>query len=204
MRAVEDDLDLLERWCAGDPVAGNALFERHFRPVYRFFEYKVESDVDELVQETFLGCLRSREGARRASSFRAYLFGIARHTLFHYWRKRRTHGVAVDFDQTSIASLSTSAGSRIDRQQDRARLLDALRELPLEQQLILELHYWEDLESDQLAEVFEIEAATTRSRLFRARQALRERLDGSADRPRRRDDDFDAWARTLRRTSDPT
>ena len=204
METVEDDVDLLDRWCAGDRAAGNALFDRYFRLVYRFFEHKrnIDSDIDELVQDTFLGCLRSREAARRANSFRAYLFGIARHTLYHYWRKRNTRGEEVDFEQTSIASLSTSAGSRIDRRQRHARLLDALRGLPLEQQLMLELSYWEDLEREQLAEVFEIEPATTRSRQFRARQALRERLDHSADGPRLDDADFDAWTRTLRRRSD--
>ena len=201
----DEDLALLDRWCAGDSSAGNTLFKRHFMSIYRFLAHKVEGagDVDDLVQETFLACVRQRERFQRQSSFRTYLFAIARNTLCSYWSRisrvaRRTE--ALDFAEISIASLSTSAASRLVRGGDQGRLLDALRALPLEQQLLLELHYWEELERDQLAEVFEIEPATTRSRLSRARAALRERLT-AADLPPRApadDDALDRWARSLR------
>jgi RNA polymerase sigma factor (sigma-70 family) len=196
----EDDLALLHRWCAGDEAAGNALFKRHFESVFRFFEHKVDSEADELVQETFLACLRDRDQFRRQSSFRTYLFAIARHLLYAYWRKRSTRPASLDFDEVTIASLSTSAGSRLAGGEDRGRLLTALGELPVEQQLLLELHYWEELDRDQLAEVFDVAQATTRSRLFRARQALRERLaDAAGDPARARTDDaLDDWARSLR------
>lgn len=203
---VEDDLALLDRWCAGDRSAGGALFERYFAQVHRFFRSKVVGDVDDLVQETFLACVRERDRFQRQSSFRTYLFAVARYTLFGHWRKAQRRGEAIDFEEVSLASLSTSAASRLARHGERARLLGALRELPLEQQLLLELHYWEELEGEQLAEVFEIETATTRSRLFRARQALRQRLAQDGDLRDLRDlpagssvdERLDAWARSLR------
>ncbi len=199
----DDELEVLDRWCAGDSAAGNTLFKRHFASLYRFFEHKVDGDLDELVQDTFLACVRTRDTFRRQSTFRTYLFSIARHILYGYWRKRARQGVTLDFDEISVASLSTSAGSRIARREDQARLLSALRALPLDQQLLLELHYWEEMERDQLAEVFDIEAATTRSRLFRARQALRALLAADAgDRGDVSDADLDVWARTLRPQSD--
>ena len=194
----DDDLTLLDRWCAGDAAAGNALFKRHFDAVYRFFQRKVDGELDELVQETFLACLRSRDKFRRQSSFRTYLLAIARHTLFGDWRRRSRQAATLDFDEISVASLSTSAGSRMARREDQARLLGALRALPLDQQLLLELHYWEELESDQLAEVFDVEPATTRTRLFRARQTLRALLAEAATPDDLSDANLDAWARTLR------
>ena len=195
----DDELELLDRWCAGDPAAGNTLFKRHFGSVYRFFEHKVDTELDELVQETFLACVQSRDKFRRQSSFKTYLLAIARNTLFSYWRRQARQRPTLDFEEISVASLSTSAGSKLARHEDRARLLHALRKLALDQQLLLELHYWEELERDQLAEVFDIEPATTRSRLFRARQALRELLAGSDSAPADVSDaDLDAWARMLR------
>jgi len=193
---VAEDLVLLDRWCAGDRAAGNELFKRHFESLYRFFSSKVDVEIDELVQETLLACVTQRATFRRQSSFRTYLFAIARYTLYGYWKRVRP---TLDVDEISVASLSTSVGTRIARRQDQARLLQALRELPVEQQLLLELHYWEGLERSQLAEVFDVEEATTRSRLFRARQALRERLERTAPRPETHEDaDFDVWARSLR------
>ncbi|MCI0355339.1 MAG: 2-amino-4-hydroxy-6-hydroxymethyldihydropteridine diphosphokinase, partial [Acidobacteria bacterium] len=48
------------------------LFGRHFADIYRFFERKVAGEPDELVQETFLACVRRRDQFRRQSSFRTF------------------------------------------------------------------------------------------------------------------------------------
>ena len=85
---MDDDLLVLDQWCAGDATAGNTLFRRHFPALYRFFEHKTEGDIDDLVQETFLQCLKSRDRFKRQSTFRTYLFAIARHVLLYHWRKR--------------------------------------------------------------------------------------------------------------------
>lgn len=197
---VDSDLSLLDRWRAGDSVAGNLLFKRHFASLYRFFEYKTEGEVDDLVQETLLQCVKAGSTFRRQSTFRTYLFSIARHVLFQHWRARTRVHATLDFEQTSIAALSTSIGSQLARNADRARLLAVLRTLPLDQQLLLELYYWEDLDRDQLGEVFDVEAATIGSRLFRARRALQDGLEspGSGGEPASGTPDaLDAWARKL-------
>lgn len=192
---MDDDLLVLDRWCAGDTTAGNTLFRRHFPALYRFFEHKTDGDIDDLVQETFLQCLKSREKFKRQSTFRTYLFAIARHVLFHHWRKRVPGNTMLDFEDVSIASLSTSLATRLARNEDRARLLSALRSLPVEQQLLLELFYWEGFEREQLAEVFGVETATIGSRLTRARQMLHRNL--AAVTTLSIDSGFDTWARGL-------
>lgn len=187
---------LLDHWSAGDATAGNLLFKRHFTSLYRLFEHKTAGEVDDLVQETFLQCLKSRASFRHKSSFRTYLFGIARNVLLGHWRRQATARPTLDFDEVSIASLSTSVGSRIARHQERANLLTVLRTLPLEQQLLLEMYYWQELDREQLAEVFGVETATIGSRLFRARQALQDGLEASG-RARLSSDQLDDWARAL-------
>ncbi len=195
MAAVDDDLRLLDQWCGGDTAAGNTLFRRHFPSVYRFFEHKTEGDIEDLVQETFLQCVKSRDTFKRQSSFRTYLFAIARYVLFYHWRKRSHAHATIDFEDISIASLSTSIGTRHVRNEDRARLLAALRALPLEQQLLLEMFYWEGFNREQLAEVFDIETATVGSRLTRARERLHQQLATTTTIAI--DGGFDTWARGL-------
>jgi RNA polymerase sigma-70 factor (ECF subfamily) len=189
-------MELLERWCAGDAAAGNLLFKQHFTTLYRFFELKTDREVDDLVQETFLQALHSRDSFRRQSTFRTYLLAIARHVLFGHWRKLSSNKPTIDFEEVSIASLSTSAGSRMARGEDHARLMIALRTLPLDQQLLLEMYYWHELDRDQLAEVFDVETATIGSRLFRARQALQTLLGGNPQGVVD-DDGLDRWARSF-------
>jgi RNA polymerase sigma factor (sigma-70 family) len=186
MPAMLSDLALLAQWRDGDARAGEELFERHYDDVRRFFEHKVGPEGEELVQRTFLGCLESRDQFRGEASFRTYLFSIARHLLFAHLRGARK-AAQIDFNLTSLADLGTSPTSRVNREQRRARLIEALRGLPLEQQLLLELHYWHDMDAAALAGVFEVPDGTIRVRLSRARAALRGKLagiapDASADR----------------------
>ena len=176
---VEDpDLGLLARWREGDRAAGQALFERHFESLYRFFRNKCERDCDELVQSTLLACLDAKQPFRGDARFRTYLFGIARNKLYHYFRDRKRDG-GLDLSITSVADLITTPGTVLARDQAHRALLAALRELPVEQQTLLELHYWEELDTVELAAVFEVPAATIRTWLFRARGKLRELLGPS-------------------------
>jgi RNA polymerase sigma-70 factor (ECF subfamily) len=190
------DLALLDRWRTGDAAAGEALFQRHFDSIYGFFETKCEADADELTQATFLACLRARDQFRKESSFRTYLFTIARHELYRVLRGRQRDGARLDFQLSSIAELVSTPGTRIARNQEHRQLVEALRSLPVEQQTLLELHYWEDMEIAALAEVFEIPQATIRTRLHRARKALREKMEGTAPRQVLETlESMDAWAR---------
>lgn len=188
----DPDLVVLDRWIGGDTAAGNDLFKRHFDSLYRFFARKTDGDIDDLVQETFMACLKSRNTFQRQSSFRTYLFAIARYVLLGYWRKRAgKEEVAVD--EISIASLSTSARSQLVGEEERVRLLEALRNLPMDQQILLEMYYWHDLDRERLAEIFEVETATIGSRLFRARKQLMETLAA----PPQTEEAMDAWARSF-------
>ena len=173
---MDPDLTLLESWRAGDGRAGQDLFNRHFADIYRFFEYKVGADADDLAQRTFMACVDARDRFRGGSSFRTYLFAIARNQLYSFLRRlpRAEH---VDFDQTSIADLVPSLASQLGRARDIERLRLALATLPAEQQLLLELHYWHELDAEALGEVFEAAPGTIRVRLLRARRALRQRME---------------------------
>ena len=195
---MDPDLSLLDRWCAGEAQAGNELFQRHFTSVYEFFVNKVGDEADELVQETFLACTKSRDKFQRRSTFRTYVFAIARFKLYEYFRKRSKDRDCLDFSHSSLEDLRTTPRTRISKNEEREQLLRALASLPPEQQLILELHYWQELSGDQLADVFDIAPATTRSRLFRARKALREKLKTP---DQRNDADFHDWIQTLQEDS---
>ncbi len=178
---ADAELVLLDRWCAGDAAAGNELFRGHFEAIYRFFDSKLDREPDDLVQETFLACVRNRDAFQRHSSFRTYVFAIARNLLYRFWRDRSAQPATIDFEEISLVALTTTIGTQLVRREEQVSLHQALDSLPVEQQLLLELHYWEELDADQLAEVFDTAPATSRSRLFRARQALRAVLGTERD-----------------------
>lgn len=169
------DGELLDQWRSGDAGAGQSLFSRYFDSVYRFFDTKCPNEADELVQATFFACLRAKDSFRGEASFRTYLFTIARHELHRVLRERR-RDERLDFDVSSIMELVSTPGTKLGRNQEHERLVEVLRQLPVESQTLLELYYWEGLEVAALAEIFEAPAVTIRSRLHRARAQLRELL----------------------------
>jgi RNA polymerase sigma-70 factor (ECF subfamily) len=175
-----DDLALLDRWRAGDKVAGEDLFKRHFDSLVAFFATKC-NDADELVQRTLLACVNAKDQFRAQSTFRTYLFAIARHELYQYLKRTRKDRERIDFEITSVAELVTTPATKLARHAEQRQMVDTLRRLPVEQQTLLELYYWEDLEVAQLAEVFELTPNAVRVRLHRARQALRDQLVASGN-----------------------
>ena len=166
---------LVERWRSGDQEAADQLFQAHYQEIRRFFGSKTGRDVDELVQVTFLACLQSRERFRGECSFRTFLYAIARRQLYKYYRKARRDQV-LDFSVTSLSALDTGPVTHAARNEEQARLMEAMCKLPLEQQLLLEMYYWESMKPKDLAQMFEIAEKTVHTRLFRAREALRKQV----------------------------
>ncbi len=192
------DFDLLAAWRAGDAKAGSELFDRHFDSVYRFLASKTSRDPADLVQSVFLACVESRESFRGDASFRTYLYAIARKQLYKHYRDRKP---GADFGVTSLADLGPTPSLLLDKRVNDRLLLEALRSIPLELQIALELHYWEQMPGPEIAQVLEIAEGTVRSRLRRAREALEKKLTTLARSPRELETtlaNLDLWAHGVR------
>ncbi len=168
----DDDFALLDRWKDGDTDAGDALMRRHFDSLCNFFRSKVDVGVEDLVQDVMLRCVERREQFRGESSFRTYLFVIARRILLDRLRRDYRRGAPLDFSEVSLVDLGTTPSQAVARDRGRAALILALRELPVDFQIAVELTYWESLSAPEVGRVLGVNANTVRSRLARARKAL--------------------------------
>ena len=122
-----EDLELLRAWRDGDPGAGRRLVERHFDAMYRFFANKVSADVEDLIQETFTACVEGKERFRGDSSFRSYLFGVARNVLRRYYRDKRYQKIRYDELESSVHDLSPGGSLLIAEKREQELLLHALQ-----------------------------------------------------------------------------
>ncbi|MFO7566347.1 MAG: sigma-70 family RNA polymerase sigma factor [Enhygromyxa sp.] len=166
------DAELLDAWRSGDANAGEALFVRHYRPVARFFRNKVGPDrVADLIQDTFVASVEGRERIQDSTRFRAYLLRIAYHLLCRHLRETYQRSES-DLEALSVAQVDPTASAIIARAQEQRLLLEGLRAISLKYQVVLELHYWEELTTSEIAEVLGLPPGTIRSRLQRAREAL--------------------------------
>jgi RNA polymerase sigma-70 factor (ECF subfamily) len=206
MSADRSDAALLEAWRAGDAPAGNLLVRRHFASVYRFLWNKIdEQSLDDVVQATFLACVSARDRLRDDDAFRSYVLGIARLELLKHLRKRGRHDRAMIVRERQPATSVISPSGQVVRHQEHRLLLEALRAIPLDLQIVLELYYWEALPVAQVADVLDVPAGTVKSRLSRAREALREQIGKLAADPAVRESTLtalDRWATSLRELLD--
>ncbi|HJL15798.1 MAG TPA: sigma-70 family RNA polymerase sigma factor [Sandaracinaceae bacterium LLY-WYZ-13_1] len=201
-----DDRAQLAAWRAGDAEAGQALVERHYESVLRFFRTKAGEDADDLVQQTFLRAVEHAERFRGESSFRGFLFGIARNVLFeHIRRKRRDGRRDCDFGVSSILDLNPRASTILVQRAEERALVQALQRMPVEIQIVLELYYWEELSVGDVAAAVEVPAGTVKSRLHRGRTLLRQAMKKTPSRltGARSDDGGPSLARWLARDERP-
>jgi RNA polymerase sigma factor (sigma-70 family) len=173
------DLELLAAWRAGDLMAGNALLNRHYDAVHRFFSNKIGSDCEDLIQATFLGCIEAIERFRAESSFRTLLFAIAWKKLCRHLRDREPIAEPIDPQAEPLAASAPSLGSRLDTCRDVERLRKAMRRLPEDTQVMLELFYREAMSVQEIARVVERPVNTVKTRMRRGRAQLLAELQSS-------------------------
>lgn len=174
-----DDAALLDAWAEGDRAAAAELTRRHFDGLYGFFRSKLAGEVDDLVQDSLLRALETRRKGTRIEDVRAYVFAVARNLLVDRLRdKQRSFDAAI----TSLADLGPTPSAAVARHEQERLLLEALRTIPVDHQILLELYYWEQMSGSQLASVFDVPEGTVRTRLQRAKELLTRRIAELAGR----------------------
>jgi RNA polymerase sigma-70 factor, ECF subfamily len=166
------DEQLILDFQQGSREAFNELFLRYREMVYAFFRRRVNqaAQAEELAQETFLGVLRAIERYEPRATFRAYLFGIAFKILAAHRRKagHEENRAAVDATETPDPAIGDPHAALCVR--------EAVQQLEPGEREVLMLREFEELSYDEIAGVLRLPVNTVRSRLFRARMALKEIL----------------------------
>lgn len=174
------DLEVFERWRGGDAAMGRLFFQRHAPRLMAYFRRNVydKSVVEELVHETFIECMRSTNAA--VTNPRAYLFGIASHMFSRHIRRKRRELSLVDGGPEELNEPIDGLDRdpefmRIQRDEDRL-FMKAMRKLPFDQQIVLELSFWENLSGREISEALGLPEGTVRGRIRLGRQKLQRLL----------------------------
>ena len=151
----------------GAAEAFEELFRRYKQPLYAFFRRRTRDTAraDELTQECFLAILQSGDRYRPTASFRTFLYAIGLNLVRADRRKSAFRSL---FLGESKMEPSVDPGTELS-----LIMRDALRRLdPIDREMLL-LRQYEELTYAEIAELMRVPVGTVRSRLFRARTALR-------------------------------
>jgi RNA polymerase sigma-70 factor, ECF subfamily len=190
-RVAEDRTDVdeltLARARRGDRQAFRALVERYERPVFALlgrmlFRAGRESLVEDLAQETFVRVFRglSSFGSDGRNNVSAWILTIAARLAIDELRRRQPS--AEPFDSRTLAVASPTA---TDDQSERRRIGSAIEravaQLGPEYRAAFLLREVHDMDYESIAEALRVDVGTVKSRLSRARAALRRALQGTYD-----------------------
>ena len=182
MTIVSDEALMLE-FQRGSREAFAELYARYREPLYGFFRRRLANQerAEDLAQEAFLAVIRSRVRYEPRAQVRTYLYGIALKLVAAERRKFSGNEPQLDEEHEPSQDSSTEQGVWVRQ---------ALEKLDAAEREILMLREYEQLSYDEIAELMRLPVNTVRSRLFRARMALKQLLQpakrrtapGAADR----------------------
>lgn len=175
------------RLAAGHDAALNDLMERHATGVFHFLCRMLgnEDDANDLAQETFARVFRAREGFRTDARFSTWLFTIAANLARNQIRWRSRHpNVSLDAesdatDQPLSSTLPATGASPTEAAlaaERAAAVRAAVLQLPDDLREAIVLCEWEEKSVAEAAAIVGTTLKAIESRLYRARQALREKL----------------------------
>ena len=186
MSDIDIDQQIVERVQRGDKQAFNLLVTKYQRKIMNVVSRYVSNsgDIADVVQEVFISAYRFLPSFRNDSAFYTWLYRIAVNTAKNYLTSngRRSPGVEVDIDDAeqynSGEALRDIASPErlLSSDQVRKTVVNALQSLPEDLRTVITLREIEGLSYEEIADVTGCPVGTVRSRIFRAREVIDNRL----------------------------
>ncbi len=173
------DSELISRWRSGDERAATELVARHAPALARFAassEAGSRSDVEELVQDTFVRAFASLDTFRGDSSLRTWLFTIERRLLLDRRRSERRRGKDVELDEAHAMTAHDSLDAVVADESHR-RLRIAVERLSPTQREVFTLRVGEGLSYKEIAEAVGTTEGAARVHYHNAMRSIKEFLD---------------------------
>jgi RNA polymerase sigma-70 factor (ECF subfamily) len=180
-----DEEALIRAAGEGDTQAFETLVRTYQGRIYNLMFRMTGSrdDALDLTQETFLKAWNAISLFQFDSRFSTWLSRIAANTCLDFLRKekRRPSMASLEADALAVpdGSVDGDPVKALEAKLDRAHLYEALQQLPKEYRMALTLRAMEDLSYEEIGEILEVQPGTVRSRIYRARERMRQQLSGN-------------------------
>lgn len=171
------DSELLERIAGGDREAFKTLYGRYVRQVFSFI-FKLTGDskmTEEVTNDVFFDVWKGAGGFQGRSAVSTWIFGIAHNKSMNALRKKTPDPVDPE-EFVRVANPDAGAEEIVEKKDRSERIKKALGELSADHRTVLELAFFEGMSYQEIAEVMGCPVNTVKTRMFYAREKLRETL----------------------------
>lgn len=160
---------------AGDPQAFAALVERYDRPVYNVALRMLRNpeDARDIAQTVFMKAYQNLASFDPQYKFYSWIYRMAINESLNFQRVRDRGAGPVD---EHIPDENAGPSELLGDEQTREQVLEAVDKLKPEYRAVVVLRYFVDRNYDDIAEILGIDARTVKSRLYTARQLLKDQL----------------------------
>ncbi|MGH9806460.1 MAG: RNA polymerase sigma factor [Terriglobia bacterium] len=173
----DTDLVLVERYRNGDRAAFTELVVRYQRPIYNaaFWILRKAEDANDITQVVFLKVAERLDEYDPRYKFFSWIYRIAVNESLNLLR-RNGHEEALDDEIDLPGAESANPEWSASEAQLGRRIRTALMSLPANDRMVLTLRHFSECSYQEIGEILDIDQKTVKSRLFEARQRLRELL----------------------------
>jgi RNA polymerase sigma-70 factor (ECF subfamily) len=171
---LDDDFSLIKSFNEGDESVFKVLLERHKEKVRNLIYLTLGStdDVDDIAQDIFITVYRNLKNFRYESQFTTWLYRITVNKCKDYLRKQKIRSIFSPMKEDTELSYTSNHESK-----DTADIIQkAIAELPNKLKMPLLMKDIQGMSYQEIAETMECEIGTVKSRIFRAREGLKEKL----------------------------
>ena len=173
-----NEILLISRARGGDKEAFGALVEQYRDNVYRL-AYRMcgnAYDADEAAQEAFVAAWRALPNFRGDAKFSTWLYRLTTNAAIDVMRREKRHQTVGDGEMIEVADDADSPQETVERTEQQEAVQKALATLSEEYREVLLLRYMEELDYAEIAEVLQLPSGTVKSRINRAKAALKTAL----------------------------
>jgi RNA polymerase sigma factor (sigma-70 family) len=181
MQHKETDLELIASVLNGNTAVYSELVKRHQRFVFTLaMRYaKNREDAEEIAQDCFIKAYRALGTFKQTSKFSTWLYTITYTTAMTFLRKRRLQTDSIDADENAIQlenQISDYNANSIDKTSAHVYLYKAIDQLLPDDAAIITLFYKGEQSLEEIGKALNMEPATIKVKLHRARTRLKEKL----------------------------
>lgn len=179
----ESDFELAQKAAAGDGVAFEELYRRHYRRVYALTLRMMgnPTEAEDMTQDVFLQLFNKVGMFRGDSAFTTWLHRMTVNQVLMHFRKKSTRSeLLTDEGETPVQIVQGTANPGAMPVIDRISLERALNELPVGYRTVFVLHDVEGYEHYEVAQMLGIAEGTSKSQLHKARLKLRQLIKQQA------------------------